>query len=125
MYLIGAPHPHKIDAQLILERLIANQSRLVCDAEVLQETLHRFASIKRRDAIGPAFALILGIVENVFPVERQDLLRAASIVSSAQHVSARDALHIAIMERYDVKSIFSFDSDYDRWPGIERIWKVE
>jgi hypothetical protein len=32
MYLIGAAHPHKTDAQIILERLIAARQRLVTDA---------------------------------------------------------------------------------------------
>lgn len=34
MYLIGAGHPHKAEAQLILERLVAARERLVTDAEV-------------------------------------------------------------------------------------------
>jgi predicted nucleic acid-binding protein len=41
MYLVGAPHPHKTDSQRALERLIAERQRLVTDAEVLQEILHR------------------------------------------------------------------------------------
>ena len=54
MYLVGAEHPHKIDAQRILERCIADDERLVTDAEVLQEILHRYAAIGRKDAISPA-----------------------------------------------------------------------
>jgi predicted nucleic acid-binding protein len=30
MYLIGAPHPHKVDAQRLVEQLIAATERLVC-----------------------------------------------------------------------------------------------
>lgn len=41
VYLVGAPHPHKADAQRLLERSIAERARLVTDAEVLQEILHR------------------------------------------------------------------------------------
>jgi predicted nucleic acid-binding protein len=41
MYLVGAPHPHKIEAQSLLESLIASGQRLVTDAEVLQEMLRR------------------------------------------------------------------------------------
>jgi hypothetical protein len=37
MYLIGAAHPRKADAQVLLERLIAASERIVTDAEVLQE----------------------------------------------------------------------------------------
>ena len=33
----------------------------------------------------------------------------------------QDALHIAVMERYGVATIFSFDRDYDRHPGLDRI----
>src|SRR5438445_6914042 len=34
MYLIGAPHPHKSDAQRLLEKLVSDRQRLVTDAEV-------------------------------------------------------------------------------------------
>ena len=53
MYLVGSPHPHKADAQRLLENLISNRQRLVTDAEVLQEILYRYVAINRRDAIFP------------------------------------------------------------------------
>ena len=53
MYLVGAPHPHKTDAQRLLERCITQEERLVTDAEVLQEILHRYVAIRRRDASMP------------------------------------------------------------------------
>lgn len=31
--------------------------------------------------------------------------------------SARGALHLAVLARYGVRTNFSFDGDYDRWPG--------
>ena len=124
MYLVGAAHAHKVDAQLILESLVAAKERLVCDAEVLQEILHRYAAIERREAIGPAFSVLLGVVDEVFPIERQDVMRASGIVAAKAQQSARDAIHIAVMERYGIQRIFSFDKDYDRWPGLERISKA-
>ncbi len=60
MYLIGAPHPHKSDAQRLLEKLVSERQRLVTDAEVLQEILHRYTAINRRDAIQPAFDALYG-----------------------------------------------------------------
>ncbi|MEO8661102.1 MAG: type II toxin-antitoxin system VapC family toxin [Bryobacteraceae bacterium] len=121
MYLVGVAHPHKADAQLILEGLVAAKERLVCDAEVFQEILHRYVAIARREAIAPAFKVLLGIVDEVLPIERQDVLRAAAILSGSERQSARDALHIAVMERYGINTIFSFDGDFDRYPGLERI----
>ena len=55
MYLVGAEHPNKDGARRLLEQCIARGERLVADAEVLQEILHRYVAINRRDAIQPAF----------------------------------------------------------------------
>lgn len=121
MYLIGAPHPHKTEAQILLERLIAEGRRLVTDAEVLQEILHRYVAINRREAIPAAFQMVLDVVDEVFAVEKSDVLRAGEILQNRTAFSARDALHIAIMEHRGVRSILSFDADFDRWPGIRRI----
>jgi predicted nucleic acid-binding protein len=120
MYLVGAPHPHKTEAQILLERVIASGERVVTDAEVLQEILHRYTAINRREAISPAVRLTLDIVDEVYPVEKTDVLRAAEIVEHPASLSARDAVHVAIMERNNIRSILSFNSDFDRWPRIQR-----
>ena len=124
MYLIGAAHPHKTEAQLILERLIAAGQRLVTDAEVLQEILHRYTAINKREAVGPAFQVTLDIVDEVIPIEKAEVLRAGEIAQNRALMSARDAVHIAVMERHGIRSILSFDADFDRWPGLQRIHRI-
>ncbi|MGA8367983.1 MAG: type II toxin-antitoxin system VapC family toxin [Candidatus Acidiferrales bacterium] len=121
MYLVGTPHPHKADAQRLLERLISDRERLVTDAEVLQEILHRYVAINRRDAIQPAFDALLGIADQVFPVDTVAAHRAKEIVLGHKRISARDALHLAIMEKHGVERILSFDSGFDGFPGIARL----
>src|SRR5262249_43693654 len=76
MYLVGAAHPLKIDAQRIIERCLTERERLVTDAEVLQEILHRYVAIDRRDAIQAAFEALFGVVDEVFPVQRTNVERA-------------------------------------------------
>jgi uncharacterized protein len=124
MYLIGAAHPHKTEAQVLLERLIAAGQRLVTDAEVLQEILHRYTAIDKREAIGPAFQVVLDVVDDVFGIEKADILRAGEIAQNSALLSARDAVHIAVMERHGIRSILSFDADFDRWPGLKRIHRI-
>jgi len=124
MYLMGAAHPHKTESQVILERLIAAGEHLVNDAEVLQEILHRYTAIDRREAIGPALQVTLDIVDEVIPIGKAEVLRAGEIAQSPASMSARDAVHIAVMERHGVRSIFSFDGDFDRWPGLQRIHRI-
>ena len=121
MYLVGAPHPLKADAQRLLERCIAERERLVTDAEVLQEILHRYVAIDRLDAIQPAFDAVLGLVDEVFPVDLPAVARAGTIVLGSRRLSARDAIHVAVMEREGIRRILSFDSGFDGFPGIERL----
>jgi predicted nucleic acid-binding protein len=121
MYLVGARHPLKVDAQRLIERAIANGERLVTDAEVLQEILHRYVAIARRDAIQPAFDALLGVVDEVFPVERADVERAKTIVLGSASLSARDAIHLAVMARMQVQRIMSFDAGFDGYPGVLRV----
>lgn len=104
MCLIGAPHPHKAEAQILVERLVASGERLVTDAEVLQEILRRYTAIQKREAIAPALQLMLEIADEIFPMEQRDAMRAAEIVQSPAQLSAPGAIHIAIMERHSVRS---------------------
>ena len=121
MYLVGAPHPHKEDSERLLERCVAENQRLVTDAEVFQEILHRFVAINRRDAIQPAFDVLLAIADEVFPVDLPIVERSKTIVFGNERLSARDALHLAVMSRQGVDRILSFDRGFDGFPGVERI----
>ena len=121
MYLIGAAHPHKTDAQALLERAVADGERLVTDAEVLQEILHRYVAIQRRDAIQPAFDALLGVVDEVFPVSLRDAQRAREILLGSPATTARDAIPLAVMEHQKVERILSFDRGFDGFPGVSRL----
>ena len=121
MYLVGAPHPHKTDARRWLEELVSGQERLVTDAAVLQEILHRYVSIARPDAIQPAFNALLGVVDQVFSVDQGAVERAKQIVLGHKALSARDAVHLAIMQIHGIKRILSFDRGFDSCPGITRL----
>ena len=121
MYLIGSAHPRKVDAQRLLEQLTAERRRLVTDVEVLQEILHRYVSIRRRDAIQPAFDTLFGIVSEVFGVQASTVVRAKDIVLARQGLSARDGMHLAVMEEQGVKEILTFDAGFDGYPGITRL----
>jgi uncharacterized protein len=121
MYLVGAPHAHKSDARRLLEKVISERQSLVTDAEVLQEILHRYVAIDRRDAIQPTFDAVIGIVDQVLAVDRSIAERAKQIVLGYRQLSARDAVHIAVMEHHGIEQIMTFDSGFDGFPGITRL----
>lgn len=91
------------------------------DAEVLQEICYRYAAIGRRDAIQPAFDALLGVVDDVLPIERDDALAAKDVLLGHPELSSRDALHAAVMRRRKIGRVMSFDRGFDQLPGIERI----
>jgi predicted nucleic acid-binding protein len=121
MYLVGAPHAHKSDVRRLLEMVVSERQSLLTDAEVLQEILHRYVAIDRRDAIQPAFDALIGIVDQVLAVDRSIAERAKQIVLGYRKLSARDAVHIAVMERHGIEQIMTFDSGFDGFPGITRL----
>lgn len=121
MYLAGRDPARKLEAQLLVKKAISDRQRLVTDAEVLQEILHRYQAIQRLDAIQPAFDAILGLVDEVLPVDHAVAERAKLIVLGYRRLSARDAVHLAVMQRHGISQIMSFDSGLDRFPGITRL----
>jgi predicted nucleic acid-binding protein len=121
MYLVGGEHPHKLDAQRVLERLAGERRQLVTSSEVLQEIMHRYISAGRRDWIEHAFDALRAVVDDVFAVEEADVLAAKDLALAYQRLSARDAVHAAVMRRRQIAEIVSFDGGFDEVSGIRRL----
>ena len=121
MYLVGATHPNREAARRALEEALAAGESLCTDAEVLQEILHRYISIQRPDEIDPAFDTLLAIIDVVYPIERADVERARRLLRTTSRLSARDAVHLAVMQGRDIDRIMSFDAGFDGIPGIVRL----
>lgn len=121
MYLVGATHPNKDAARRALEEAVASGQTLCTDAEVLQEILNRYSAIRRPEKIDQAFDALLAIVDVVFPIERTDVERARRLLRTTPTLSARDAVHVAVMQGRDVDRILTFDVGFEGIPGIVRL----
>jgi predicted nucleic acid-binding protein len=121
MYLVGKAHVNKERSTTLLEEAVTRGERLVIDAEVVQEILHRYAALDRRDAVQPAYEAILALVDDVFPIELSDVVAVKDALLGGFGFSARDCIHIAVVRRHGVQRIMSFDADFDQYPGIARI----
>jgi len=117
MYLVGAAHPNKDRARELVERAILDQETLISDVEVVQEILHRYVALGRRDAIEAAVDALLRITDEVLPIELADVRRASGIVR-ASSMTARDALHLAVMQHHGIDRIMTFDRGFDGIPGV-------
>ena len=121
MYLVGASHPNKARARELVAQLAGSGERLVTGVEVYQEILHRYTYLRRPRAIDDAVKTLDDIVDGVLLFGRDDIRVARAILAQFAGLSARDALHIAVMRRADINRILSFDAGFDACPGIARI----
>ena len=91
---------------------------LCTDAEVLQEILHRYEVVAQRHDMVAAFDALLEIV---YPIERPDVERARRLPGATSRLSARDAIHVAVMQGRDVGRSPSFDAGFGGIPAIVRL----
>ena len=121
MYLVGAAHPNKVDAQRRLEQLVADRVRLVTDAEVMNEILHRYVVLERRGYVQAAFDALLGVVDEVLPIDRAVVEGAKQVALQYPGLSVRVAMHVEVMQRHGIEQVLSFDAGFERVPRILRV----
>ena len=121
MYIVGNPHPNKERAIWLTSELLQNGESLITSVEVYQEILHRYSSIRRPQSIDDAFETLDDLVEDVLPYGMVEVQAARALLATIPGVSARDALHVAVMQAAGCSSVLSFDAGFDDCPGIERI----
>ena len=121
MYLVGAPHPTKDRALAMLTQLVQDGERFSTDVEVYQEILHRYTAIRRFDAIDAAFESLDAIADDILTFGMPEIRAARALIDSVNGLSARDALHVAVMRKAGTNRILSFDRGFDICPGIHRL----
>ena len=109
MYLEGAPHANRDRAVAILAQLARDGERTVTSVEVYQEILHRYAAIRRLDAIDTTFRILDSIVDDVLTFGMAEIHAARTLIETVNGLSARDALHVTVMQSAGISRILSFD----------------
>ncbi len=121
MYAAGAEHPNKAAAIAFLERVARGEIDAVVDAEVLQEIMHRYRSLRRWADGRRVYALARDIFPHVVPVTSEIVDRAKKLMDEDGALSARDAVHASVALAHGMKGVCTFDLDFDRIPGCTRI----
>ena len=82
--------------------------------EVLQEILYRYSALKRLDLAGSVYDLFVQLCPVVLPIALADTDRARRLLTDTAGLSARDALHAAVMLNHDLSRIATFDRGFER-----------
>jgi predicted nucleic acid-binding protein len=121
MYVAGRDHPNREPALRFLARVQAGEVEACTSTEVLQEILFRYSALKRPDLARGVYDLFVALCPVVLPVTLADTDRARDLACGKRSVGVRDALHAAVMLNNGVRAIATFDGDFDRIPGVERV----
>ena len=121
MYAAGAEHPNKAPALEILRRSANGDVQANIDAEVLQEIMHRYLLLNRWVDGKKVYELARKLFPEVLSITGDVMDRAKALADSDPTVTARDAVHAAVVGTYKLEGIYTFDVDFDKIPGCRRI----
>jgi len=121
MYAAGRAHSAKGPCLDLLRRVATGEVDAATDVEVLQEILHRFCALGRIDDGVRLFDHVVQVVPVILPVDLEDAMSARRLLARIASITARDAIHAAVMRRHGIEVIYSFDRHFDAVPGIRRV----
>jgi predicted nucleic acid-binding protein len=91
------------------------------DAEVLQEIIHRYSALRRWPEGRDLYDFARGLFARILPITAAVADRAKHLVDADNRISARDAVHAAVVSEYKLEGICTFDRDFDRIRGCRRV----
>jgi predicted nucleic acid-binding protein len=121
MYATGGEHPHRGVCREFLAKAVGGRVQAVTSVEVLQEILHRYVSLGRIDFGCDVYDQMVEACPKILEVKLQDLYLARDLLCQYKGISARDAIHAAVMLNNGIQHIATFDKGFDCIPGIKRL----
>ena len=123
LYASGRPHPLREPARRAIRAIGRGDVDAVTSVGVFQELLHLLAGRGRaRSGLAryDAFRLLMP-AEHILPLELADVDAARLLAAEHPTLEARDAFHLAVMQRNRIESILTAEHHFDDVPGVIRI----
>lgn len=121
MYVAGREHRNREPARRFLERVREGTVEACTSTEVLQEILYRYSALERLDLAREVYDVFVEVCPVVLSVTLADTDRARDLLCGTAGISARDAVHAAVMLNNEVEWIATFDAGFDGLAGIRRL----
>ena len=121
IYVAGQEHDNKPPADRFFEKVVAGEIEACCSTEVLNEILFRYARIGNPTMGGIVYDQMVELCAEIFEVNLRDTDGAREMLSATHGLSPRSALHAAVMRNRELQWIATFDTAFDRIPGVSRL----
>ena len=125
IYANGGEHIYRRPCQLLMERVNDQPGDFAIDAEALQEILHCYS---RRGEVERGIQLLEGLLPHfpdIIPITASEITTAIRLMTQTHRLSARHAIHAAVVFEHGLEGIVSADGDFDRIPGLRRYDPLE
>ena len=120
IYAHGREHPYREPCRAIINQIYAEQQSYAVDTETLQEVLHYYT---RQGEVNRGIELVEDLMPRfteIIPITAAEISVAMRILAETTDISARDAIHAAVVFENSLEGIVSADGDFDRIPGLRR-----
>ena len=123
MYAAGRPHPYREACIWILGEIADGRLAAAIDTEIIQEILYRYGALQEWEAAAEMASSLLELVPVVLPVTVSEAETAVALFAqyAPLGVTARDVLHVAVMQSHGLTQIVSTDGHFDQIPAVERL----
>jgi predicted nucleic acid-binding protein len=125
IYSEGREHRYRSSCRIIVHQARQNSSAYCINTETFQEVMHYYARRgERARGVGVAEDL-LSMFPTVIPITIAEIREAMRLMSETSDLTARDAIHAAVVLEHSLEGIISADQDFDRVPSLRRFDPIE
>jgi predicted nucleic acid-binding protein len=122
MYAAGRESPQRLPCQRFLEKTVAGEGRAACtDAEVLQEILHRYRSLKIPEIGFQLFDAVAQLGIPILAVTDRSLREARKLLEDHPGLSTRDGIHLGVMREHGIEEVLSYDRGLSQVSWVKRL----
>ena len=122
MYAAGRESEMRVPCQRFLERVVEGEGPAVCtDAEVLQEILHRYRSLKVPEVGFQLFDAVVQLGIPILSVTDRAMTAARRLLEDYPSLSTRDGLHLGVMQEHGIEEVLSYDRGFSEVPWVKRL----
>lgn len=114
IYASGRSHPLKDICAAVYHLLLAAPEVFNIDTEVLQEVLHVYTARGEAKKGIEMVRNLLILFPRPFPITGREIAEACFFLEKYPGLTARDALHAAVVRVYGLDGIVSTDGDFDQ-----------
>ena len=111
----------------VMEAVADGNLAAAIDTEIIQEILYRFGALREWELAINMASDVVALASVVYPITAQEIRRTIDLFAShaRRGVTARDLIHVAVMQTNGLQVIISVDEHFDRIEGVTRIDPVQ